>query len=209
MTANVATTEQTTLRNWINVVYGLFGGEPLPRERFPQDSWRAIADLVHYNKGNPLVAEAVRRHPDLIPRCFTILTVLYGAYTSEPSRVSILKDLVSMLGKDLVEEERRVLEYAQTKGSGSFFPELYKVQEKIREIYATPRFNRAVLPPTPYHAYALHVLNSYDMLGKNTTTDLIFGQLFAHHSRMESIVQLARRPDLEEGVEPNNGPTFH
>lgn len=197
MTPRIVAVEQAKLYKWIDFVYPK---EPLSRSRkdFLQDSWRRIANLVHYNRDNELVRDAVHRYPDLIPRGFVILTILYGAYTSPPGTASILKDFVAMLGKDLTEEELSVCAYAKKVEEGSFFPELFTVMEKVRKVYGEEHFSLTVLPPTPYHAYSMYVLNHSELLEKDVGHEELFGHLSVSDSQFRKIYAFAKRPDPPE-----------
>ena len=165
------------------------------------DLWRALSSFTLNNKANSLVQDAVYKldHGDLIPRTFLILSILYGSYGYEPDEVSILKDLVRMLGDDLDEEELRVLEYAGTK-THTFFPELRFVWKTIREVYGTKEFDLALLPPTPYHAYSLFVLNRPEIAFSPAPLDAVFGVLTGLNHHMQKVVTLASpgaKPDLK------------
>lgn len=174
-------------------VYG-YGGESLSKEDFLRDSWGAIASFVKYNRTDPLIASAVRQHPDLIPRTYTLLTILYGAYGHEPNIRGILKDFIDMLNKDLVEEELQICEYARQKTEWSFFPGLQKTWGAIREVYGAEPFDLNLLPPTPYHAYAMLVLNRPESIKRNTDTEEMFGKLSTLHNQMMTVVALVQPP---------------
>ncbi|MDO8521224.1 MAG: hypothetical protein Q7S52_03850 [bacterium] len=209
MTPDAILAGQTALRNWIDGVHERHGSEPLSKEEFLQESWRVIAGLVHYNKQNLLIRHAVREHPDLVPRAFTILSVLYGTYTAPPSKIAVLMDFVAMLGKDLAAEESSVCAYAKESGAGSFFPELFKILETIRKIYGAEYFSREALPPTLYQAYVIYVLNHTESLKKDVSTQELFGYLSADDSKMRVVVALAKPPDTSPPPESSAGHTLH
>lgn len=181
--------------------YGGFRGVQMSKATFLHDLWRALSSFTLNNKANSLVQDAVYKldHGDLIPRAFLILSVLYGSYSYEPDEMSPLKDLVRMLGDDLDEEELRVLEYAEGK-THTFFPELRFVWRTIREVYGTEEFDLALLPPTPYHAYSLLVLNRPEIAFSSAHLDAVFGILMGLNHRMQKVITLATpgtRPSLK------------
>ncbi len=200
-------TERLALNGWIATVHGM-GSAPLTKKDFPQESWRIISSLVHHNKHNPLVQHAVKQNPDLIPRGYAILSVLYGAYTGEPNKIGMLKDFVNMLGKDLVEEELAVLAYAKTKSVGSFFPELFKTLEMIHEVYSAEHFPLMVLPPTPYQAYTLFVIHHQDLIGKDMRPEELFGHLSVSDSKFQKFLTLAN-PKHPKPPQPKGSETLH
>ena len=161
-----------------------------------------MASLVRYNKENPLVLAAVRRYPDLIPRAFVILSVLYGLYSSPPSKLGVVKDFAGMLDKDLDENEARVRAYAKIRRGGTFFSKLSKVWEMIRAIYSSEHYIPGALPPTPYHAYALYVLNNSELLEQNISTEELFSRMVVHHSGMKKIAEIARTSTPAESPGP-------
>jgi hypothetical protein len=185
-------TGQKSLENWLMKVYGVgrLYDEPLTRQEFLHASWNAFADLVHWNKQNPLIKESVKQYPDLVPRCFAILSVLYGTYTYEPRKSALLRDFIALLGSDLTEEQLEVIEYTQQGTPGSFFPELGKLLAQIHEVYSAEHFNLSVLPPTPYQAYAFFVLNHPDLIGKVMSPEELFGYLSAGDSQMQKLFTL-------------------
>jgi hypothetical protein len=192
MTPEHIAAERAVLKSWINAVHGTKSDEVLTRQNFLHGSWDGIANLVRWNKQNPLIQESVQQYPDLIPAGFTILTMLYGVYTYEPTKRSVLEDFVALLGKEPIEEELKVAAYAKTHSVGSFFPELSGLMPLIREVYAAEHFDLAVLPPTPYQAYALFVLNHGELLGKKISAEELFGHLSVHDSMMKKIFALAK-----------------
>jgi hypothetical protein len=198
MTEPTTRPEQETLLSWIDTVYYLRGGEHLTKETFLHGTWQVLSSLVRHNKANPFIQEAVRRHPDLIPRGFAILSVTYGAYASEPKVRSILRDFVRMLECDLLEKEVNacVYAYARAKEGGAFFPELHGVLEKIRAIYSAEHFRLDALPPTMHQAYALYVLNNQDKLGKGMSQEELFGHLSVSDSKMRKSIELVKSTQI-------------
>lgn len=172
--------------------YGEPRGAQMSKETFLQDLWRSISSFTLNNKANSLVQDAVYKleHGDLIPRVFLILSVLYGSYSYEPDEMSPLKDMIRMLGEDLDEEELKVLEYAEGK-THTFFPELRFVWKTIREIYGAEEFDLTILPPTPYHAYSLLVLNRPEIAFSPAHHDAVFGVLMGLNYRMQKVIDLA------------------
>lgn len=184
--------EKASLEKWINTVHGGTSNDYLTKECFLSASFDAISSLVHFNKSNLLVQEAVRTHPDLIVRGFTILSVLYGAYSMQPRKYSVIKDFVSMLDGDLIEEELRVSDYAKRVGKTSFFPQLSSVLETIREIYDAEHFPLEVLPPTSHQAYALYVLNRRHLLEKEISKEEIYGHIATLWSGMSTALSITK-----------------
>jgi hypothetical protein len=158
--------------------YGELRGEQMSKATFLHDLWRSLSSFTLNNKANSLVQDALCRteHDDLVPRAFLILSVLYGSYDSARDEMSPLKDFIGMLGKDLDEEELRILAYAERKVH-CFFPELRFVWRTIREIYGAEEFDLALLPPTPYHAYSLLVLNRPEIAFSPAHHDAVFNIL--------------------------------
>lgn len=188
-TANIAPLK-AILEDKLFMHYGTLRGEPMNKADFLHDLWSALGSFVHHNKQNSLIQNAVYKleHGDLIPRTFLILSVLYGSYGHEPDRVGILKDFINMLDKDLDEEELRICEYAQGK-SDAFFPELSRVWIHIREIYGAAEFDLAVLPPTPYYAYSLLVLNRRQFVLGNINLATMFGALSILYHQMQNVLK--------------------
>lgn len=197
--------ERAVLQDWANTVHGRGHGGALSRSDFLQTSWDALSGLVRWNKQNPLIKEAVKAYPDLIPRAFTILSVLYGAYTAPPEKIALLKDFIALLDKDLIEEEMVICAYAKTNGAGAFFPELGKTLEMIHAVYGAEHFDLTVLPPTPYQAYALYVLNCTDFSERTMGTEELFGHLSVINSKMKKGLALAQTsaPSEASGGQPH------
>ncbi len=164
-------------------------GKHIAAADFLKTVWEAIGSFVHHNKTNPLLQQTVKAYPDLVPRAFAILTIQFGAYTYEPKKPAILKDLARMLDEDLVEKELSVCAYAANR-NGSFFPGLHGFMEDIRGIYGAEHFPLEVLPPNPYHAYALFVLNHPTLLETKLSPEALFGHLAVMHSKMTKVLGL-------------------
>ena len=180
------------MKNWVRTVHNYQPGDAFAKEDFLVDAFRAITSLVHYHKGNPLVQQAVRNYPDLTPRCFTILTILHGAYTSEPSKRSIMDDVIGMLDSDLVEQELEACTYAKNARAGAFFPELVKVMETIRNVYESKYLSLDALPPTSHQAYTLYVLNCADKLSRKVCEEEMYGHLSVYAGKFEKVLDLAK-----------------
>ena len=104
-----------------------------------------------------------------------------------------------MLGEDLDEEELRICEYAEGKVH-TFFPELRFVWRNIREIYGAKEFDLSLLPPTPYYAYSLLVLNRPEIALGPAHLDAVFSVLTGlnHHTQKEgSITTPGAKPNLK------------
>lgn len=168
-------------------------GKYIARTDFLKTVWEALGSFVHYNKTNALIRHAVKAYPrSLIPHAYAILTIQFGAYTYEPKRAAILKDFVQMLDQDLVEKELSVCAYAASR-NGSFFPGLHNFMEDIRGIYGGEHFPTEVLPPNPYHAYALFVLNHPKLLETKLSPEALFGHLAVMHSKMTKALGLCTK----------------
>ncbi len=167
-------------------------GMPLLRDEFLHRSWEVLNSFTRYHKRNPLIAHAVKMYPDLVPRAYLILTSLFGTFTYLPSERDILRGFIDMLDGDLDEKELSVGEYVKDKENG-FFPGLFPLMQKIREVYGAEHFNRDVLPPTPYHAYALIVLNHPEKITGEVSQEELFGLLAFHDSQLYKMLALAER----------------
>lgn len=192
LSPNAVAAEKEALKNWAQTVHGYQPGEAFTKENFLTDAFWAISCAVQYNKQNALVRQAVRNYPDLIPRCFTILTILHGAYTAEPNKRSIMSDLIGMLDDDLIEQELEVCTYAKNAGVGSFFPELVRVMETIRNVYESKYLNLDALPPTSHQAYTLYVLNCADKLTRNVCEEEMYGHLSLYAGKLERAINLTK-----------------
>jgi hypothetical protein len=190
-TANVEPLK-AVLRNQLLIQYGELRSEPMKKANFLRDLWRALASFTQNNRENSLIHSAVLKleHGDLVPRAFLILSVLYGSYNYEPEETSILKDFISILDEDLDEEELRVCIYANKKVH-AFFPELHRLWQNIREVYGMEGFDLRGLPPTPYYAYSLFVLNRPEDIGRNLRRTTLFGELSILHHQMQKIFTVA------------------
>ena len=175
----------------VHTVYGTSRCEPMIKASFLHDLFYAIDSLVRYNREDPLIQNAVLelKHGDLTFRAFLILSVLYGAYTSPPNKVTILKDFVGMLDKDLGEEELTVCAYAEGKFN-AFFPRLHKLWKSIREVYGAKEFDLATLPPTPYRAYTLFALNCKQDIARKIRTQELYIKLCVLQEYMVEIHEL-------------------
>ena len=188
--ANVPALKQV-LNERIFTQHGGFRGEVLTKEIFLKSLWQHIASLVQYNRENSLVQTAVLDYPELIPRMYVLLSLLYGSYSYQPDIVSILKDLVKHLDQDLEEEELRICEYARGVGKDGFYPELSLTWTMIRRVYGAKEFGLDFLPPTPYHAYALLTLNRPQVIG-STDHATYFAAMADLHQSMQNVVSLTQ-----------------
>lgn len=182
-----------TLYHHINLVYGL-PGEPILKEEFLHRTWESACSLVRHNRTHKLIQNAVGEYSDLCARVYVLLTILHGAYSHEPNIVTILKDLVGLLDKDLVEEEMQVCAYAE-KASVPYFPGLLGTWENIQHVYREKYFPLSVLPRTPHLAYVLYTLNRAEAIGRPTRPEEVFGTLSVMHAKMgeiHSIVQASQ-----------------
>lgn len=181
--------------------YGELRGEQMRKETFLHDLWRALSTFTLNNKSNSLMQDATRKlkHDDLPHRAFLILSIWYGSYYGERDKMEPLKDFISMLSKNLDEEELRILEYAEGK-TYTFFPELRFAWKTIRKIYGTEEFDLALLPPTPYYAYSLLVLNCPEIAFSPTHLDTVFDILVGlNHKSPPAKVTTTTNP----GAKPN------
>lgn len=165
---------------------------PLVPEEFLHRTWDVLSRFVHWGKQNRLIQDAVKRYPDLIPRAYHIITVLYNAYGYVPHTKALLKDFIEILDDDLDEHELRVYEYAKYPKNG-FLPGLSRVMPVIREVYGAKHFSLEVLPPSPYHAYVLFTLNHQGDIKREVSPAELFGILSIHDSQMKEIFRLIGR----------------
>lgn len=177
------------LYHYIDLVYGHYR-EPILKEVFLQRTWEIICSLTRHNREHPLIQESVREYRDLCARAYVLLTVLYGAFSHEPSTTSILKDFVRLLGKDLIEEEMKFCAYAE-KATAPYFPGLLETWQDIQHVYQKKYFSLSVLPRTPHLAYVLYTLNNAKAIGKTTSPEEIFGTLSVMHARMNEVLSIA------------------
>jgi len=180
--------QKNELKDWVRTVFGHEPNKVLSKEDFLRDSFRAIATLVHHNRHNPLIQEAVRQYPDLIPRGFTILSVLFGSFTTEPTKHAIARDFVNLLGDDLIDKELAVCTYAKEAKASAYFPQLVQALNTIRDIYDAEYFSLLVLPPTSHQAYVLYVLNCQNLLQKKVSKEEVFGNLAICHAKFQKAV---------------------
>jgi hypothetical protein len=164
------------------------GSQPMLSENFLKQSWEILGNFVHWNKSNPLLQRAVKTYPDLLPRCYFILTASFDAFGYMPTKLALAKDFIGMLNDDLVETELRVCEYAKTKKG--IFSGLSHVMPMIREMYGTEHFCLDVLPPTPHHAYVIFVLNHKEKIRTGVSLEELFGILAVHDSQLRKIFSL-------------------
>jgi len=190
---DTARTQKEELKEWVRFMHGTGVNDVLSKSDFLRDSFEALASLVHHNKHNSLIQDAVRQYPDLIPRGFTILSVLHGVYTTEPTKKAVMRDFVNLLDEDLIEKELMVCTYARSNKTGAFFPQLVHVLDTIRDIYDAEYFSLQVLPPTSHQAYVLYVLNCADLLCKKVSKEEIFGNLAVCHARLNKVIDLSTR----------------
>jgi|GEM_PF-3676145 len=167
-----------------DLVASIYGGDDLPltRENFRSELWRALANVVHYNKHNPLIQHAVREYPTLICRAYSILSIRFGSFCYAPMTKSILFDFIEMLDNDIDEVELAACAYAQSqRGKKVFFPELFVIREMVHTIYNVKYFDTSVLPPTPHHAFAIIANNMPELFSSNMSPEALYGhmQVFA------------------------------
>lgn len=162
--------EQVLCKNY------MFSHEILSKKEFLYRLWSVFSLIIQYNRTSPLVLKSIEKCPYIIPRLYTVISILYGAFGHEPQLKNIAKEFVCMLSDDIDKKEINVLKYASVR-KYSFFPELYSVWEKINEIYTSGSFDVSNLPITPYHAYSLLTLNHSEIIAKNTNIREIFATL--------------------------------
>lgn len=176
---------RAVLMDRLFIQYGEFRGEQMSKATFLHDLWCALSTFTLNNESNSLVQDAMSklRYGDLPHRAFLILSILYGSYEGERDKMEPLKDFIGMLGKDLDDEELRILAYAEGK-THTFFPELRFAWKTIRKVYGAKEFDLTLLPPTPYYAYSLLVLNRPEIAFSPAHLDAVFDILvgFTHKS---------------------------
>lgn len=187
---NNTNTFKALLREQLIQIYG-FRGEIIPRKDFLHHSWNGIDSFVKHQRHFPLIRDAVKEHRDFIARMHVILTIQYGAYTHEPDIVSMIKDLIDLLGKNLDKEEEKVCEYAaQTKFP--YFPGLIETWKGIEQVYSEKHLDHEVLPRTPHLAYALFTLNNAESIGRKLSSEEMFGKLARLSGQMNEIHEIVR-----------------
>lgn len=182
------------LFEYAQTVYGHTSLEPISRESFLHVVWSTLSSFVHFNKHNPLMQDANKRCPFFGVQSYTILTILYGTYSHEPTKIEILKDFIRLLEKDLIEEELKVIEYANTKAGRTYLGGLSQLLSKIRTIFSEPEFASEQLPPVPYHAYALLTLNHAYVIGPDVTFREIYEVISVDNDRMQNLFSLTDPP---------------
>ena len=156
----------------------------IEKEDFFHIIWKSVDALVRYNRGNEFMQKMVRKYPDLTPRLYVTLTIMYGAFSSENSTDSLLRDAVGILCRELEEKESAAVEYSKNAHSYSrHYPGLHELWEKINDVYAK---DKSGLPPTPHQAYALLTLNC-------PSATKLFGQelreyLMNIHNTMDTLI---------------------
>lgn len=182
------------LLDWATRMCGELRSAPMTKENFLRGSRHAITSIVRFHKSNPLIKGAVMRlrDGDLNHRAFLILSILYGSHPSEPDRLSFLKDFIGLLENDLEEEEVRTCKYAEGKRN-SFYPELYVLWKNIQEVWQDVDLNHSVLPPTPYIAYGLMVLNRSKEVHEMISGRRLFVEIADLNSYLRRILELANR----------------
>ena len=176
------------LRDQIHFLYSK--RDPIPKEEFFQEFWRILTSFVHHQKANPLIAAAVKEHLDLIPRTYAIISVLYGAFTYQPSRFDLLSAFVGMLDKDLVEEELKATEYAfARKPEGMYFPGLAIILQNVHHLYGSIEYKSEDLPPSPYLGFTFLALNYPPLFDSHANLETIGTALHESHLSMLGVFQ--------------------
>lgn len=194
---NVATIDQlkVVLRNKLFEQCGEPRGNAMSKANFLQSLWYLLASFAQHNRRNSLIQSAalkLEHDGDLVPRAFLILSVLCGSYPRAPDAASILADFIDMLDKDLDKEELRVWEEAEGQAY-CFFPELRFAWRTIREVYSTAEFDMSILPRSPYHAYALFVLERPEIAFSAAPLELVFEILSVLGPCEQATVALAQK----------------
>lgn len=202
-------TGREDLLTWISLVHGERGAPFFEQKAFLERTYDSMSLLVHYNKGNALIQKSVQACPYVIPRIFTLLSILYGAYTHEPTKISLLKDFVGLLDTDLVEQEICITEYARNTKVPGFFPELSQIYETIQEVYCSGRYSLHVIPPTPYHAYVMYVSQYYSLLGANPSAEEVFKRLVIVDGKWQEIVSYVDKSNPAQLREIKNNGKLH
>ena len=166
--------------------------EQISKEQFFHSVWATISNFVHYHKHNPLIQDAVSKNRTLTPHAYTVLTILYGAYAQEPTKLDILMDFIRLLDKDLIEEELRIVEYARAKSGNVYYGGLASLLSKIREICGDPDFLSSQMPPVPYHSYVLLTLHHARLIRPDVSLPEIYFVIAQEHARMMNIFALAK-----------------
>lgn len=163
---------------------------PIPRDQFLRTFWDTLARFTHHQKQNDLIQCAVLEHLDLIPRAYTILSVLYGAFSYEPTKFQLLSSYIELLDKDLVEEELKVTEYArQQKPEQMYYPGMADIVLNIHSVYGKIEWKPEDLPPSPYLGFAFLALNHPEVFDPRSSMDAIGKALHDTHLSMLGVYQ--------------------
>ncbi len=189
--------EDKLLEKYLSENY-MFSHEILTKEKFLLRLWDIFSLIIQYNRKNTLVLKAVGKCPYIIPKSYTIISILYGAFSSEPHLKMVVKEFVCMLNEDIDKKELSVLTYASHKRY-SFFPELYGIWKKIDEIYTSGSFDTTKIPVTPYRAFSFFTLNHAEMIVNYTSIDDIYTKLrHLQDNRNELEILISEKKDKLE-----------
>lgn len=163
---------------------------PIPSSEFLRTFWDTLARFTHHQKNNELIQLAVREHLDLIPRTYTILCVLFGAFSYEPTKFQLLSSFIELLDKDLVEEELKATEYArQQKPEAMYFSGIAEIVLSIRNVYGKIEWKAEDLPPSPYLGFAFLALNHPNVFKQEYSLSAIGEALHESHLSMLGVYQ--------------------
>ncbi len=165
--------------------------ELITKSNFLSSVWESLTHLVDYHRNNELVAKAVKNNPDFVPRAFTLIVILYGAYSTQNNMASLFRDIVGLLDKDLKEEEKKVIIYSKSVQHPPFFRGLHGLWDSVNGIYANGNIG-LILPQTPYLAFSLLALNHPEVIGKPVKVDELCERLLNLHEKMSFCLTVAQ-----------------
>ena len=169
----------------------------LTRKQFLKRLWSTLSDIVQHNRNHILIEGAVKRYPDLVPRSFVILSLQYGSFSADADLRNIISDFTGHLTADLDDVLEQIVQYSDNRDKNSivFFSGLNHLWSGICEQYENiddPKIG-TMIPPTPYHAYAILALNRPDLIGlRGSCASEVERALFEHHAQMDSILSIVR-----------------
>jgi len=164
-------------------------GDLILKNTFLSCIWESVTRLVDHHRHHELVRTAVGNFPDFVPRSFTILAILYGAYSSQNNVAALCRDIVGLLEKDLKEEEEKVLMYSRTIQHPPFFPGLHGLWVSVNSLYG--EHDGFTLPPTPHSAFSLLALNHPEVIGKPVEAEELHEKLLELHEKLSICLAMA------------------
>jgi hypothetical protein len=159
--------------------------------------WESLTHLVNHHRNHKLVRTAVASFPDFIPRSFTIIALLYGAYSSQNNIASLSNDIVGLLDKDLKEEEVKIVTYSNTVQHPKFYPGLHTLWGSVNDLYSSVESDGLILPQTPHSAFSLLVLNHPELIGKSIEITELQKKLTELHEQLSVCLAIAEDSQMQ------------